>query len=92
MAESNVAIPEPSAFEDVQAMVRAERKRDGLPCPKETVYQYIPAPSLDMTPLRVNVSLPKALLEEMDEAAHRLGMPRSGLIAVATREYMDRMP
>jgi len=91
MAEHNAAIPESSSFHDVQSMVRAERKQDGLPYPKETVYQYIPAPSLDTVPLRLNVSLPKALVEEMDEAARRLGMPRSGLIAVAAREYMDRL-
>ena len=91
MTEQNAVIPEPSPLGDVQAKVRAERKQDGLPYPKETVYQFIPAPSLETVPLRLNISLPKSLVEEMDEAAHRLGMPRSGFIAVAAREYMDRL-
>jgi len=47
MIEQNMAIPEPSTLKDVQSLVRAERRQDGLPYPKETVYHNIPAPNLD---------------------------------------------
>jgi len=90
LAELRAAIPEPSAMEDVRPRVRAEREGDGLPYPEETVYQYIPAPNLDMAPVRLNVSLAKALVEEVDDVTGRVGMTRSGFIAAATREYLDR--
>jgi len=91
LAERNAAIPEPSALETVRAKVCAERNGDGLPCPDETVYQYIPAPALDMAPVRLNVSLAKALVEEIDDMAGPMGMTRSGFIAAATRAYIDSM-
>jgi len=90
LAELRAAIPEPSPMGDVRTRVRAEREGDGLPYPEETVYQYIPAPNLDMAPVRLNVSLAKALVEEVDDVTGRMGMTRSGFIAAATREYLDR--
>ena len=90
LAEQNIAIPEPSDWAAVRAGVEAERTMDGLSCPAEIVYQYIPAPSLETVPVRLNISLGKALLEEMDEATGRMGMTRSGFIAAAARAYMDQ--
>ena len=89
MAEQNAAIPEPSSFEAVRAAVREERKGDNLGYPDDTVYQYIAAPNLDMVPVRLNVSLPKAVVEEIDEAACRLATTRSGFLVAASRAYID---
>jgi len=91
MAEQQAVIPAPSGMEEVRGKVQAERRGDGLPYPEETVYQYIPAPGLDMVPVRLNVSLSKALVEEMDDATDQMGMTRSGFIAAATRDYLDRV-
>ena len=91
LAEQNLAIPEPSALVDVRDKVRAEREADGLAYPDDVVYQYIAAPSLDATPIRLNVSLAKSLVEEVEAAADRKGMTRSGFLAAAARDYMDRM-
>ena len=63
MIEQNMTIPEPSTLKDVKSMVQAERKEDGLPYPKETVYQKITAPSLDTVSLRLNVS-PSPVMDE----------------------------
>lgn len=90
LAEQKSPIPDPSELHLVQEKVRAEREQDGLPYPEDTVYQYIPPPDLTMTPVRLNVSLPHALVEEMRQTENRLGLTRSGLIAAATREFIDR--
>jgi predicted RNase H-like HicB family nuclease len=92
MAERNMALPEPSSLEEARAKVRAEREGDGLPCPDDTLYQYIEAPCLDTAAVRVNISLPRGLLEEMDAQAELRGQTRSGLIAAAAREYLNGSP
>ena len=91
LAEQNAPIPEPSSLQAVRAAVLSERDGDGLPCPEDTVYQYIPAPGLDMVPVRLNVSLPKSIVEEIDEVTERMAMTRSGFITVAARAYIDRL-
>jgi predicted RNase H-like HicB family nuclease len=91
LTEQNSPIPDPSGLTEVRAKVLAERELDGLPCPEETVYQYIAPPVLDTTPVRLNMSLAKALVDEVDAVRNRLGMTRSGLIATATRDYIDKL-
>ena len=91
LAEQGSDLPEPSAFENVRAAVRAEREGDGLSYPDDTVYQYIVAPSFDMVPVRLNISLPKAVVEEIDEVTERMAMTRSGFLVAASRAYIDRL-
>jgi predicted RNase H-like HicB family nuclease len=92
LAEQNNAIPKPSGLEEVRAKVREERETDGLPYPEDTIYQYIAPPVLDATPVRLNVSLARTLVDEVDTMRDRLGLTRSGLIAAATRDYLSRLP
>ena len=91
LTERNASIPQPSGLEEARAKVWAEREADSLPYPETTVYQYIAPPVLDMVPVRLNVSLAKSLVDEVDTVRDRMGMTRSGLIAAATREYLNRM-
>ncbi len=46
------------------------------------------APDMDMTPVRINISLPKCVLEGLDRKASARGMTRSALIAKAAQAYM----
>jgi predicted RNase H-like HicB family nuclease len=46
--------------------------------------------SVEDPPVRVNISIGERLLRRMDEAAERRGMTRSGFIAEAAREALDR--
>jgi predicted RNase H-like HicB family nuclease len=87
IVEMNGEIPAPSALETVRERVKAEREQDALPCPKDTLYQYIAAPTLDMVPVRVNVTIPKSSLEEIDAKARKYGYTRSGFLARAALEY-----
>jgi predicted RNase H-like HicB family nuclease len=87
IVERNGEIPVPSTLETVRERVKAEREQDELPCPEDTLYQYIAVPALDMVPVRVNVTIPKASLEEIDAKARKYGYTRSGFLARAALEY-----
>jgi predicted RNase H-like HicB family nuclease len=53
----------------------------------EILYQLIPAPNLDQTPVKVTISLPKAVLDAVDANARSNGMTRSGFLARAAEKY-----
>ena len=85
LAERNAPIP--SSMEAARAKVRAERELDGLPFPDDALFQYVAAPELDMAPVRVNITLPRAVLHDVDEKARLAGMTRSGFLAAAAQAY-----
>ena len=87
MAEQHQDIPAASDLETVKAKVRAEREEDGLPYPEDTLYQYIAAPALDMVPVRVNITVPRSILDEIDGRAKLAGMTRSGFLVAAAQAY-----
>lgn len=80
-------IPEPSSFDVIKDKVSTIRAESCLDTPDTTLYQYIAAPSLDMVPVRISVSLPKSVLELIDQKASRHGMTRSGFLAKAAQAY-----
>jgi predicted RNase H-like HicB family nuclease len=88
LAEKNAGIPLASPLEVVRSKVKEEREAAELSYPDNVVYQYIEAPDFDNAPVRVNVSIPRGLLEEMDAQATMRGLTRSSLISTAAREYM----
>lgn len=88
LAEQNAPIPAPSVLDVVRAKVKEERETDGLPFPDGTLFQYIPAPNLDTVPVRVNVTIPKGVLREIDMKARAHGMTRSGFLAAAAQAFI----
>lgn len=87
LAAQNAELPIPSALEAVKAGVREEREADGLPYPDDVLFQYIAAPNLDNTPVRINISVPRGALEEIDDKAKAAGFTRSGFLTHAALEY-----
>ena len=88
LAAEKKAIPAPSPLARVRERVQAIRREDGLDYPAdEVVFQYVPAPSLDMVPVKITVSLPKAVLEEVDAKAKACGYTRSGFLAHAAQAW-----
>lgn len=87
MAAERKEIPSASGLEDVRRMVTEERALDGLSTPENTVYQLVAAPELDMVPVKVTISMPRAVLNEVDEKAKLLGFTRSGFLAHAAKAY-----
>lgn len=88
LAEDRQEIPVPSDMATVVAKVMEERALDNLPYPDDAVYQYIPAPDINMVPVRVNVTIPKTILDEIDRNAKLAGMTRSGFLVAAAQSYV----
>lgn len=87
MTRDNNAIREPSDLGQARSKVRALREKDGLPYPEDTVYQLVLAPNLDATPVRINISVPKGALLEIDQRAKEAGLTRSGYLTHAALHY-----
>jgi predicted RNase H-like HicB family nuclease len=78
LAEDGEAAPEPSSLEEV--MTDAENK-DG-------VAVLIAAPATGMKSVRINVTMPADVLDQIDRYAEREGFTRSGFLARAAKKAM----
>jgi len=78
MAEDGEAIPEPSSLEEIMAI---RENKDG-------VAVLIPAPATAARSVRINVTLPSDVLNQIDEYAEREGFTRSGFLARAAKKAM----
>ncbi len=90
LAENKKPIPEPSPLETVKEKTARHLQEIGHTPAGEVLYQLIPAPNLDMTPVKVTISLPKATLTEIDDMAKKEGFTRSGFLAHAAQVYQHR--
>ena len=91
MREENDPIPSPSGLKEVKAKAEAEAAADGEVLPDGTLYQLVPAPPLDIPPVRVNISLAPHVLALVDRAAQDEGLSRSGFLATAARHYVMQL-
>jgi predicted RNase H-like HicB family nuclease len=78
LQEDGEAIPAPSSLEEIMAD-RANR---------DAVAVLIPAPVSTAKSVRINITLPADVLEEIDRRAEREGFTRSGFLAQAARKAM----
>jgi predicted RNase H-like HicB family nuclease len=80
MLAEGESIPEPSSFDQVRAEPEFS---DGLPV-------LVPLKT-DALVMRVNVTLPAAILRRIDEYAEERGLTRSGFLAEAARHELDNV-
>jgi predicted RNase H-like HicB family nuclease len=78
LVEDGEAIPEPSSLEEIMA-----NKEN-----KDAVAALIPAPASASKSVRVNVTLPADLLDEIDAKAREEGFTRSGFLAQSARKAL----
>jgi len=78
LVEDNGSAPEPSSLEAVMA---DPPNRDGVAI-------LVAAPSPPARSVRVNITLPADLLEDIDRRAKREGFTRSGFLAQAARKAL----
>jgi predicted RNase H-like HicB family nuclease len=81
MLAEGESIPEPSSFEQVRAEPEFS---NGVPV-------WVPLKT-DALVIRVNVTLPAAILRRIDDYAEERGLTRSGFLAEAARHELDRVP
>ena len=83
LASDSDPIPEPQTHDEAWAKLLADCKEMGIKLPKATLFQLIPAPELDLSPVRVTVSFKRYTLDMIDRKAEAAGMTRSGFLAQA---------
>jgi len=78
LAQDGEAAPEPSSLEEI--MTIAENK-DG-------VAVLIEAPAAEVKSVRINITMPADVLDQIDRYAEREGFTRSGFLAQAAKKVM----
>ena len=71
-------VPQPSSVEEIMAIAK---NKDG-------VAVLIDAPAADVKSVRINVTIPADVLDQIDQYAEREGFTRSGFLAQAAKKAM----
>jgi len=82
MVEDGAVIPAPSSVEAVRASLQFAGELE------DAVITLVPVVTPAGRPVRLNVSLDKALVTAIDEAAERTGQTRSGFLAEGARRLL----
>jgi len=95
MLEDGDPIPGPSTLDGARAKDKQMEQEEGFAYPDGVMYQFVLAdvrkPARETAPVRLSISLKPAIVDRIDAMADEMGLTRSGLIAVATRDYINRM-
>ena len=86
-AKARKPLPQPSNLQQVKAWAETQRHEPGIQSDGDFLYQMFAAPSVERTPVRINLSLAKYILAAIDAKAQALGMTRSGFVAEAAMAY-----
>lgn len=78
LVEDGDAIPEPSSLE---AIMSTQENRNG-------VAVLIPAPAVGVKSVRINITMPADILDQIDRYAEREGFTRSGFLTQAAKKVM----
>jgi predicted RNase H-like HicB family nuclease len=78
LAEDGEAVPEPSSLEDIM--------QD--PANKDGVAVLISAPAADVKTVRINITMPADVLDQIDSFAEHEGFTRSGFLTQAAKKAM----
>lgn len=91
-AKARHPLPEPCGLAEARRRIEKELEELEAPAAGEILYQLIPAPSVDLTPVKISLSIAKSVLESIDAKAARSGMTRSGFMAAAAQAYDVQRP
>jgi len=86
-AKARKPVPVPSSLDQVKEWAEKEKASPGISHDGEMVFQLFQAPRMDLTPVRISVSLTKNVLDALDAKAALAGMTRSGFIARSVEAY-----
>jgi HicB_like antitoxin of bacterial toxin-antitoxin system len=78
MAQDGEAVPEPSSLEEVMSI--AENR--------DSVAVLIEAPAAEVKSVRINITMPADVLDQIDRYAEREGFTRSGFLAQAAKKVV----
>ncbi|MDR1397052.1 MAG: type II toxin-antitoxin system HicB family antitoxin [Desulfarculales bacterium] len=102
-ADDPATWPPASSLEDAKAKAEREAALDGLKIPDGAVFQLVQMPAAafvtkpvdaagdeDHIPVKLSLSMRPRLVARSDKARKQLGLTRSGLVAQALDEYLQR--
>ena len=88
-------LPDPSTLAACKTHEEQEAREEGYALSEGTLWQYVsfePAvKAVKAASVRLTISLRPSVIAHIDAVAEELGLSRSGVIAVATREYGERL-
>lgn len=82
------SMPAPCELQEAKARIRNELERLGETLGEDSLFQLVPAPDANMTPVRVSAIFPRMTLDIIDTKAKAHGMTRSGFLATAAQAYL----
>jgi predicted RNase H-like HicB family nuclease len=82
LSQDGEAAPEPSSLEEIMAIAK---NKDG-------VAVLIEAPAAEVKSVRINITMPADVLDQIDRYAEREGFTRSGFLAQAAKKVMAALP
>ena len=92
MQRDGDSLPPSSSLENARLHEEYESQQTGDSFNPDTILQYVLVrPLKEKKPVQVTISIKPTILEQVDAAAKDLGVTRSGLIALATRDYIKRL-
>lgn len=86
-AKARKPLPEPSSLEALESAMQAEMQSEGVDTSRKPLVQYIQAAAPDLTPVKLNISMTRGALADIDAKAARLGMTRSGFLVRAAKAF-----
>jgi predicted RNase H-like HicB family nuclease len=89
-ARARRTLPLPSGMEAIRTWAEKEKNTGGVDRLRECLFPLFAAPDVDMTPVRVTVSIAKSALETIDAKARLAGLTRSGFLVTAAQAYRPK--
>lgn len=86
-AKAKKILPKPSPLAMIQQMAADTMRELEIVPDGEIAYPLIAAPNFDSTPVKLGISMPRNVLEVIDQKARRHGTTRSGFLAEAALAY-----
>lgn len=79
--------PTPSSMESLEAVMQAEMQEEGVDKSRKPLIQLFAAHEQDAAPVKLNISMTRGALRDIDAKATRLGMTRSGFLVRAAQAF-----
>jgi predicted RNase H-like HicB family nuclease len=83
LASDGDPIPKPQPYGQAWEKLLEDCREMEIKLPEGALFQLVPAPELDLSPIRVTVSFKRYTLNMIDRKAEAAGMTRSGFLAAA---------
>ena len=81
------SLPHPSPVEVLEAAMRSDMQTEVVDKSRKPLLQFFNVPDVDLTPVKLNISMTRGALADIDAKAARLGMTRSGFLVRAAQAF-----